>query len=102
MNTPDPDIIAVVKERYGAVARREQSGCGCAGGSVSDVARAIGYSEEEIAQAGAANLGLGCGNPLALAQISPGMTVLDLGSGAGFDAFLAWPEGGCDWSRHRR
>jgi arsenite methyltransferase len=90
MNTPDPDITAVVQEHYGALARREQSGCGCAGGTVSDVARAIGYSEEEIAQAGAANLGLGCGNPLALAQISAGMKVLDLGSGAGFDAFLAW------------
>ena len=40
--------------------------------------------------AGDANLGLGCGNPLALTEIGPGMTVLDLGSGAGFDAFLAW------------
>jgi SAM-dependent methyltransferase len=40
--------------------------------------------------AGDANLGLGCGNPLALTGIAPGMTVLDLGSGAGFDAFLAW------------
>jgi SAM-dependent methyltransferase len=56
---------------------------------VDDVARSIGYSDEELALAGDANLGLGCGNPLALTEIKPGMTVLDLGSGAGFDSFLA-------------
>lgn len=81
-------IQEAVKEHYGAVARGEQSGCGC--GTTSQLAETIGYSAEDLALAGEANLGLGCGNPLALAEIREGMTVLDLGSGAGFDAFLAW------------
>ena len=80
-------ITTAVEEHYGAVARGEASACGA---PVEDVARSIGYSDEELALAGDANLGLGCGNPLALTEIKPGMTVLDLGSGAGFDAFLAW------------
>jgi arsenite methyltransferase len=80
-------ITTAVEEHYGAVARGETSACGL---PVEQVARQIGYSEEELALAGEANLGLGCGNPLALTEIAPGMTVLDLGSGAGFDAFLAW------------
>jgi SAM-dependent methyltransferase len=81
-------VLEVVREKYGEVARGERSGCGC--GSTASVAAAIGYTKEDLAIAGEANLGLGCGNPLALASIQPGMTVLDLGSGAGFDAFLAW------------
>ena len=80
-------ITTAVEEHYAAVARGEAS---CCGGPAEEVARSIGYSDEELALAGDANLGLGCGNPLALTQIMPGMTVLDLGSGAGFDAFLAW------------
>lgn len=80
-------ITEAVRERYGSIARGERSGCGC---SPATEAPAIGYSAEDLAAAGVANLGLGCGNPLALAGIGPGMTVLDLGSGAGFDAFLAW------------
>ena len=83
----DEAITAAVEEHYAAVARGEASACGA---PVEDVARSIGYSEEELALAGDANLGLGCGNPLALTEIADGMTVLDLGSGAGFDAFLAW------------
>lgn len=85
-------IKEVVRERYGAIARGEQSGCGCASKIV--VAEAVGYSKEDLALAGDANLGLGCGNPLALAELKPGMTVLDLGSGAGFDALLAWRQVG--------
>ena len=81
-------VLEIVQEKYGAIARGERSGCGC--GSKETVAVAIGYSKEDLALAGEGNLGLGCGNPLALAEIGPGMTVLDLGSGAGFDAFLAW------------
>ncbi len=80
-------IQDAVKEHYGAVARGEQAGCGC---GTAEAAQIIGYSAEDLALAGDANLGLGCGNPLALAEIREGMTVLDLGSGAGFDAFLAW------------
>src|SRR4051812_4251747 len=80
-------VLEIVKEKYGEVARGERSGCGC--GSTASVAAAIGYTKEDLELAGEANLGLGCGNPLALAGIQPGMTVLDLGSGAGFDAFLA-------------
>jgi SAM-dependent methyltransferase len=82
----DEAITAAVEEHYAAVARGEAS---CCGAPAEDVARSIGYSDEELALAGDANLGLGCGNPLALTEIKPGMTVLDLGSGAGFDAFLA-------------
>jgi SAM-dependent methyltransferase len=78
-------LVEAVRSRYGNIAR-EKSGCGC---SPSAGPAAIGYSAEDLAAAGSANLGLGCGNPLALAAIQPGMTVLDLGSGAGFDAFLA-------------
>jgi len=81
-------VLEIVQEKYGQVARGERSGCGC--GSTSSVAAAIGYSQEDLEVAGDANLGLGCGNPLALSGIQSGMTVLDLGSGAGFDAFLAW------------
>jgi arsenite methyltransferase len=80
------EMTTAVEEHYASVARGETSSCG---GPVDSVAKAIGYSDEELALAGDANLGLGCGNPLALTEIKPGMTVLDLGSGAGFDAFLA-------------
>lgn len=88
-------IHDVVRQRYGAVARNRGTGAqGCCSDPESAIVTttdpaAIGYSAEDVAQAGDANLGLGCGNPLGLASIEPGMTVLDLGSGAGFDAFLA-------------
>lgn len=82
----DTSVVTAVEEHYAAVARGEAS---CCGAPVDDVALSIGYSDEELALAGDANLGLGCGNPLALTEIAPGMTVLDLGAGAGFDAFLA-------------
>lgn len=88
-----------VRAAYGAVARAETDGCcasdaGCCAPSDQDVAellsRGIGYSAEETAAVPqGANLGLGCGNPQAIAALQLGETVLDLGSGAGFDAFLA-------------
>lgn len=83
-------VLEIVQEKYGEIARGERSGCGCGCGSKETIATAIGYSRQDLELAGSGNLGLGCGNPLALAEIDPGMTVLDLGSGAGFDAFLAW------------
>ncbi len=92
------DVKQVVKERYGRIAR-ESGGC-CGGGRSCDrpaeaAARRIGYAEADLeAVPEGANLGLGCGNPLGLALISPGDTVLDLGSGAGFDALLAAPKVG--------
>ncbi len=76
-----------VKEKYGAIARGERTGCGC---KPAQEIPAIGYTAQDLEAAGEANLGLGCGNPLALAGITEGMTVLDLGAGAGFDALLAW------------
>ncbi len=88
-----------VRAAYGAVARAESAGCcapssGCCAPSDQAVAellsRGIGYSAEETAAVPeGANLGLGCGNPQAIAALQAGETVLDLGSGAGFDAFLA-------------
>src|SRR6266436_8950625 len=78
-----------VRRRYGATARGESSSCGdkCC---ISTSAETLGYSTEQSANTPeAANLGLGCGNPLAIASLQPGQTVLDLGSGAGFDCFLA-------------
>ncbi len=78
-----------VRERYGATARGESSSCGdeCCTYTKSEE---LGYSAEDAATApDAANLGLGCGNPLAVASLKEGQVVLDLGSGAGFDCFLA-------------
>ena len=78
-----------VRRRYGATAQGETSSCGD-GCCTSTSADALGYSAEQSATAPeAANLGLGCGNPLAIAALQAGQVVLDLGSGAGFDCFLA-------------
>ncbi len=93
----DPDrIIDRVRERYGRIATGKEAGC-CGGATGStcgdpavDAAAAIGYRESDIeAVPEGANLGLGCGAPLDFLDLMPGETVLDLGSGAGFDAFLA-------------
>jgi arsenite methyltransferase len=83
-----------VRERYGAIAAGKQQGCcgtaSCGCNKTATAAKNIGYGAEDLAAAPeGANLGLGCGNPLALAGIKPGEVVLDLGSGAGFDVFLA-------------
>ena len=69
--------------------------CGPAGGSAMDLAQKLGYKEAELAKLpDGANMGLSCGNPTALASLKPGEVVLDLGSGGGFDCFLAGPRVG--------
>ncbi|MDD1673300.1 MAG: arsenite methyltransferase [Methanomicrobiales archaeon] len=85
-----------VRERYSRVAKEQRSCCGpsptcCGSANTADaIAQKIGYSEKDIVAAPeGANLGLGCGNPVALASLQPGEIVLDLGSGPGFDCFLA-------------
>lgn len=88
------NIKQIVKEGYTIIAKNQSCGCsGCCGSSKKEIdeqiAKQIGYSDEEINDAPEANLGLGCGNPVALGKINLGDTVLDLGSGAGFDCFLA-------------
>jgi SAM-dependent methyltransferase len=85
------NVKKIVKKHYDKIAATGSSCCGCSCGSKLDVERiskSIGYSDEELKLTDA-NLGLGCGNPVAMGQIKEGDTVLDLGSGAGFDCFLA-------------
>lgn len=108
MNTPQTtspssadDLRAAVRQRYGRIPGEQQpaeaasccaptSGC-CGSSAPSDlVAQELGYSAEETAAVPeGSNLGLGCGNPTGIQSLQPGEVVLDLGSGAGFDAFLA-------------
>lgn len=81
-----------IKETYGKIAMISGSCCssGCCGDtSAVDVSKSIGYSEAELKAVPDANLGLGCGNPVAFSELKAGDIVLDLGSGAGFDCFLA-------------
>ncbi|MCL6089145.1 MAG: arsenite methyltransferase [Candidatus Marsarchaeota archaeon] len=84
----------IVRKKYSEIA--QNSGCcgpsSCCSVSAADAAsisKSIGYSDAEINNVPEANLGLGCGNPTALSQMKEGDVVLDLGSGAGFDAFLS-------------
>jgi arsenite methyltransferase len=90
------EIRKTVREGYGKIAKQDNSCCtsakSCCGSADSpqNIGKKIGYSEEELkAVPEGANLGLGCGNPIALASLKEGDVVLDLGSGAGFDCFLA-------------
>ena len=70
-------------------------GCGEPGFSAKQKSKTMGYSKEDMANVPeGANMGLGCGNPVALASLKPGETVVDLGSGGGFDCFLAAREVG--------
>jgi arsenite methyltransferase len=90
----DKDIKKIVKKTYSRIAINSGSCCSCGCGTVDPkiakkISKSIGYSEEEINLVPEANLGLGCGNPNAFSSIKEGDVVLDLGSGAGFDSFLA-------------
>ena len=88
-----------VRSRYAEIAKQRTSGCGCepissccsgASGLIEKISGALGYSREQLDSVPeGANLGLGCGNPQAIASLKKGETVLDLGSGGGFDCFLA-------------
>ncbi len=82
-----PDTTAIIREKYGQTAR---SGLSTDDAGVAAVAKAFGYSAEELASIPAqANMGLSCGNPIALANLKKGEVVVDLGSGGGLDVFLA-------------
>ncbi len=93
------DIKKSVREHYASIAREQKGSCcgpsiaatNCCGeANVQAAGRNIGYSETEMAAVPeGANLGLGCGNPLAFAKLKEGDVVVDLGSGAGFDCFIA-------------
>jgi arsenite methyltransferase len=92
----DDEIKKTVREGYAKVAKQSNPCCAtaspcCSGADLAqDISRAIGYSEKELKSVPeGANLGLGCGNPVALASLKKGEIVLDLGSGAGFDCFLS-------------
>lgn len=91
MNTQETDDVrAQVRTAYAKVAKGAD-GCtvGCCGAQGGG-SLALGYTEDDLSSTPAgADLGLGCGNPQAIAAVQPGETVLDLGSGAGFDCFLA-------------
>jgi len=94
----DVQIKQMVRARYGGIAAATDADCcapspsSCCGPEATshDKARRMGYSEAELAAVPeGANLGLGCGNPQAVAAMQPGEVVVDLGSGPGFDCFLA-------------
>jgi SAM-dependent methyltransferase len=92
------DVKSIVRKGYGQIAQQGSccgSSCCCGGASAESVAEAVGYGEEDLAGLPqGANMGLSCGNPTAHASIRPGEVVLDLGSGGGFDAFIAAPRVG--------
>jgi AhpD family alkylhydroperoxidase len=100
----DPENIRqTVRDGYGKIAAKNQSCCSgvsCCGSSAEDstqLAQYVGYSAEELATLPeGANMGLSCGNPNALAALQPGEVVLDLGSGGGFDVFIAGRKVGAD------
>jgi arsenite methyltransferase len=97
MKSRENEIKNMVKERYSNIAKSGSACCSpeCGGGlsnpvQILDMGQRVGYTNDQLTIGlGAANLGLGCGNPIGVADLKPGERVVDLGSGAGFDAFLA-------------
>jgi len=93
----EKDIKKEVKKKYGEIAAgsgscccSSSSGCCAPAPSAGELSASVGYTPADLAVLPeGANLGLGCGNPVALAALKPGETVLDLGSGGGIDCFLA-------------
>jgi arsenite methyltransferase len=93
----DDKVRQEVRRTYGDIAASSAAGCGCTPSccspqpvSAKDLTARLGYSAEEMGAAPeGANMGLGCGNPQAIAKLKKGETVLDLGAGGGFDCFLA-------------
>jgi arsenite methyltransferase len=92
----DESIRDKVREGYASIAKQggsccgAQASCGCGSDGATQIAQAIGYDPEELAALpDGANMGLSCGNPVALASLKPGEVVVDLGSGGGFDVFIA-------------
>jgi arsenite methyltransferase len=84
----EENVHKAVRERYGKIAKTNKESCGCCGGPSSS--EEIGYSKGELSSVpDGADLNLGCGNPVALASLKEGETVIDLGSGGGLDCFLA-------------
>ncbi len=97
------NIRKAVREQYGKIAQLGNSGRGCSAASccdesahdAMDTSIELGYSNTDVNDVpDGANMGLGCGNPKAIASLKSGETVLDLGSGGGFDCFLAAKEVG--------
>jgi len=96
MKSKNEEIKEKVRKSYSRVAADVADSCGCSCKSSccgvfskADISKQIGYSKKDIDKFSEANMGLGCGNPTAFSRIKRGDVVLDLGSGAGFDAFLA-------------
>lgn len=85
------EVKSIVKKSYTQIAKAGGC-CSCSCGQKDEserIATEIGYAQDDIAKFSEANLGLGCGNPVAMAEMKAGDVVLDLGSGAGFDCFLS-------------
>ncbi len=97
--TSHDTVRRAVRDAYAGVAKTQTGEapptssspcCGSAGPALDEMARGLGYSDADLAAVPeGSNMGLGCGNPTAIAALKPGETVLDLGSGGGFDCFLA-------------